>query len=169
LFLSKNFPHKIFFTPITTPFIMKLTNNFNKNWYLFNKFLYRNSIIFINHSFFLHYIYLIFFQKMNSGNKLFRPWVTCRCVDCSLNIDSKRLICVLKMALNNNQNNNNNNNNESRILLRRNSVEDSSDNRSEANSSTTERTIIYSQWMVFFRTLRHNCLNEHIFYENKYN
>ncbi len=83
---------------------------------------------------------------MNSANKLFRPWVTCRCVDCSLNIDSKKLICVLKMALNNDQNNNNNNNdNESRILFKRNSVEDSSDNRSEANSSTTERTIIYSQ------------------------
>ncbi len=80
---------------------------------------------------------------MNSANKLFRPWVTCRCVDCSLNIDSKKLICVLKMALNNDQNNNNDN--ESRILFKRNSVEDSSDNRSEANSSTTERTIIYSQ------------------------
>ncbi len=80
---------------------------------------------------------------MNSANKLFRPWVTCRCVDCSLNIDSKKLICVLKMALNNNQNNNNDN--ESSTLFRRNSVEDSSDNRSEANSSTTERTIIYSQ------------------------
>ncbi len=80
---------------------------------------------------------------MSSVNKLFRPWVTCRCVDCSLNIDSKKLICVLKMALNNDQNNNNDN--ESRILFKRNSVEDSSDNRSEANSSTTERTIIYSQ------------------------
>ncbi len=80
---------------------------------------------------------------MNSANKLFRPWVTCRCVDCSFNIDSKRLICVLKMALSENQNNNNNNN-ESRNIFRRNSVEDSSDNRSEANSSTTERTIVYS-------------------------
>jgi hypothetical protein len=84
---------------------------------------------------------------MSSVNKLFRPWVTCRCVDCSLNIDSEKLIFVLKMALNNDQNNNNNHNNdnESRIQFRRNSVEDSSDNRSEANSSTTERTIIYSQ------------------------
>jgi hypothetical protein len=105
----------------------------------------KRSIIYVKYVFINLFLTFVLFQIMNSANKLFRPWVTCRCVDCNLNIDSKKLIYVLKMALSDNQNNNNN---ESRIIFRRNSVEDSSDNRSEANSSTTERTIVYSYWSV---------------------
>jgi hypothetical protein len=110
----------------------------------------KRSIIYVKYVFINLFLTFVLFQIMNSANKLFRPWVTCRCVDCSLNIDSKRLICVLKMALSENQNNNNNNNNnnENRNIFRRNSAEDSSDNRSEANSSTTETTIVYSYWSV---------------------
>ncbi|CAG2107249.1 unnamed protein product [Medioppia subpectinata] len=51
-------------------------------------------------------------------SKLFRPWVTCRCVDCNMTIDSDRLATIMKMALSDKPNNNNNksNNNNREIV-----------------------------------------------------
>ncbi|CAG2166808.1 unnamed protein product [Oppiella nova] len=88
-------------------------------------------------------------------NKLFRPWVTCRCVDCNMTIDSDKLADIMKKVLNEKNmakrkdtgessglNSHQQRNGSKKLkILRKHSLEDSmSDCRSEISNGST---IIY--------------------------